>query len=39
VFSERNYLLIEREKEYFNILKARIKKAENPHGLTQHEWF
>ena len=39
VFSERNYLLIEREKEYFNILKARIKKAENPHGLIQHEWF
>ena len=39
VFSERNYLLIEREKEYFDILKARIKKAENPHGLIQHEWF
>ena len=39
VFSERNYLLIEREKEYFKILKARIKKAENPHGLIQHEWF
>ena len=39
VFSERNYLLIEREKEYFKILEARIKKAENPHGLIQHEWF
>ena len=39
VFSERNYLLIEREKEYFDILKARINKAENPHGLIQHEWF
>ena len=39
VFSERNYLLIEREKEYFNILKARIKKAENPAGIVQHEWF
>ena len=39
VFSERNYLLIEREKEYFKILKARIKKAENPAGIVQHEWF
>jgi DNA modification methylase len=39
VFSERNYLLIEREKEYFDILKARINKAKNPHGLIQHEWF
>ena len=39
VFSERNYLLIEREKEYFDILKARIKKAENPAGIVQHEWF
>ena len=39
VFSERNYLLIEREKEYFNILKARIKKAKNPAGIVQHEWF
>jgi len=39
VFSERNYLLIEREKEYYKILKARIKKAENPAGIVQHEWF
>ena len=39
VFSERNYLLIEREKEYFDILKARIKKAKNPAGIVQHEWF
>ena len=39
VFSERNYLLIEREKEYFEILKARIKKAENPAGLVEKEWF
>ena len=39
VFSERNYLLIEREKEYFNIIEARIKKAENPAGIVQHEWF
>jgi len=39
VFSERNYILIEREKEYFEILKARIKKAENPAGLVENEWF
>ena len=39
VFSERNYILIEREKEYFKIMEARIKKAENPAGLVQHEWF
>ena len=39
VFSERNYILIEREKEYFKILKARIEKAKNPAGIVQHEWF
>jgi hypothetical protein len=39
VFSERNYILIEREKEYFKIMEARIKKAENPADLVQHEWF
>ncbi len=39
VFSERNYILIEREKEYFKILKARIKKAKNPAGLVENEWF
>jgi|TARA_R110002074_G_scaffold35816_1_gene97608 DNA modification methylase len=39
VFSERNYILIEREKEYFKILKARIKKAKNPAGIVQHKWF
>jgi hypothetical protein len=39
VFSERNYILIEREKEYFNIMEARIKKAKNPADLVQHEWF
>ena len=39
VFSERNYILIEREKEYFKIMEARIKKAKNPAGLVQHEWF
>jgi DNA modification methylase len=39
VFSERNYILIEREKEYYEILKARIKKAENPAGLVINEWF
>ena len=39
VFSERNYILIEREKEYFKIMEARIKKAKNPADLVQHEWF
>jgi site-specific DNA-methyltransferase (adenine-specific) len=39
VFSERNYILIEREKEYFKIMEARINKAKNPAGLVQHEWF
>tara|TARA_R110001592_G_scaffold222267_3_gene477406 strand:- start:2459 stop:2611 length:153 start_codon:yes stop_codon:yes gene_type:complete len=39
VFSERNYILIEREKEYFKILKAQIKKAKNPAGLVINEWF
>ena len=39
VFSERNYILIEREKEYFKIMEARIKKAKNPAGIIQHEWF
>ena len=39
VFSERNYILIEREKEYFKILEARIKKAKNPAGLVENEWF
>ena len=39
VFSERNYILIEREKEYFKILKARIKQAKNPAGIVQHKWF
>jgi DNA modification methylase len=39
VFSERNYLLIEREKEYFKIIEARIKKAKNPADLVEHEWF
>jgi len=39
VFSERNYILIEREKEYFKIMEARIKKAKNPADLVGHEWF
>ena len=39
VFSERNYILIEREKEYFKIMEARIKKAKNPAGLVENEWF
>jgi precorrin-6B methylase 2 len=39
VFSERNYILIEREKEYFKIMEARIKKAKNPADLVEHKWF
>ena len=39
VFSERNYILIEREKEYFKIMEARINKAKNPADLVEHEWF
>jgi hypothetical protein len=39
VFSERNYILIEREKEYYDIMEARIKKAKNPADLVEHEWF
>jgi hypothetical protein len=39
VFSERNYILIEREKEYYEILKSRIKQAKNPAGIVQHKWF
>ena len=30
VMGERNYIMIEREKEYFDIMEARIKKAEAP---------
>ena len=30
VMSERNYIMIEREKEYFEIMEARIEKVENP---------
>jgi site-specific DNA-methyltransferase (adenine-specific) len=39
VFSERNYILIEREKEYFKIIEARIEKAKNPANLVEHGWF
>jgi len=39
VFSERNYILIEREKEYFKIMEARIENAKNPHNLVEHEYF
>ena len=28
-----------REKEYFKIMEARIKKAKNPAGLVENEWF
>ena len=39
VFSERKYILIERDKEYFKIIEARIQKAKNPADLVEHEWF
>ena len=39
VFSERKYILIEREKEYFKIIEARIQKAKNPANLVEHGWF
>ena len=39
VFSERKYILIERDKEYFKIIKARIQKAKNPANLVEHGWF
>ena len=39
VFSERKYILIERDKEYFKIIEARIEKAKNPANLVEHGWF
>ena len=39
VFSERKYILIEREEEYFKIMEARIEKAKNPADLVEHGWF
>ena len=39
VFSERKYILIERDKEYFKIIESRIQKAKNPANLIEHGWF
>jgi len=39
VFSERKYILIERDTEYFKIIEARIQKAKNPANLIEHGWF
>ena len=39
VISERNYIGIEREEEYFKIAEARVEKALNPANLVKHEFF
>ncbi|MBC8428406.1 site-specific DNA-methyltransferase [bacterium] len=39
VMGERNYIMIEREEEYFKIMEARIDKAKNPAGLVENNWF
>jgi len=39
VMGERNYIMIEREKEYFEIMEARIEKAKNPAGLVEHDFW
>ena len=36
---DRKYLGIEREKEYFEIAEARVKKAINPANLVEHDFF
>ena len=36
---DRKYLGIEKEKEYFEIAEARVKKAKNPANLVEHEFF
>ena len=36
---DRKYLGIEREKEYFEIAEARVKKAKNPANLVEHNFF
>ena len=36
---DRKYLGIEREKEYFEIAEARVKKAKNPANLVEHDFF
>ena len=39
VFSERKYVGIEKEKEYFEIAEARVEKALNPANLVKHDFF
>jgi len=39
VMGERNYIMIEREEEYFKIMEARIDKAKNPAGLVEHDFW
>ena len=39
VFSERKYIGIEREKEYFKIAESRVEKALNPANLVKHDFF
>ncbi len=36
---DRKYLGIEKEKEYFEIAEARVKKAINPANLVEHDFF
>jgi len=36
---DRKYLGIEKEKEYFEIAEARVKKAINPVNLVEHDFF
>ena len=36
---DRKYLGIEREKDYFEIAEARVKKAKNPANLVEHDFF
>ena len=36
---DRKYVGIEREKEYFEIAKSRVKKAINPANLVEHDFF
>jgi site-specific DNA-methyltransferase (adenine-specific) len=39
VISERKYIGIEREEEYFKIAEARVEKAKNPANLVKHDFF
>lgn len=39
IFSQWKYIGIEREKEYFEIAKARVEYAKNPTGLIEHNFW